>query len=216
MVHERWEIAPCRRRHAARGNLALVALVTCLTAVPFGGVAVAGGTVAIGANAGVALPNGDSSLGAGGVWHVSLGVTPSQSLAMALELGTAANETDADRTVVVSGVTREVTLHAVSTLGVVARQVLRAGRLHPYLAGGVGLYTSWDEIRATATQPADTITRSGMGLHAGAGLGLRLSGRWDLYGEGLYHFAPKAEDDARFFALQGGLRFHFGHRRPSS
>ncbi|HEY6221971.1 MAG TPA: hypothetical protein VIX13_05490, partial [Candidatus Eisenbacteria bacterium] len=89
----------------------------CLAIVLFGGTGVAGGAITVGANIGVALPSGDPSLGIGGVWHLALGVSPNQSLALALEIGTAANSVDADRTVVVSGVYREVSLHAVSTLG---------------------------------------------------------------------------------------------------
>src|SRR5438093_11078432 len=115
-----------------------------------------GGKLAAGLNIGVDVPPGHKGLGPGGAWQVGVHVATSERLPLAFEIGTAANEPDSDRMVLVSGIPRNVSLHAVSTLSVLARRTLRAGKVRPYVAGGTDFYTSWDDYRATPTQGAGT------------------------------------------------------------
>lgn len=192
-------------------------VVLCLVSAPMCQ-AVAGergGKLAAGLNVGFDIPSGHEGLGPGGVWHLGIHLAPSERLSLAFEVGTAANESDPSRMVIVSGVPRNVTLHAVSTLGVLARRTLRPGTVRPYIAGGADLYTSWDDYRATPTQEAGTLRRSGLGLQVGTGSAFWIASRWDLCAEGLYHFATDADNDARYFVLRGGLLFYFGRRHST-
>lgn len=192
-----------------RNRLALVvAVVCCIAATP----SLARGSVAVGFNIGLDIPSGDSTLGPGGVWHLALDYVQSPRLSIAAELGTAANPTDADRTVLVHGIPREISFHAVSTLGLVARYGVRPDTQIPYVLLGADYYFSWDELRDTP-EASGTSGRDGFGLPFGAGILLKASSRWDFYGEGLYHLALDADDDASYAAFQGGIRFHFA-RRP--
>jgi|SRR5882672_6215161 len=190
---------------------AMAAILGCLFLPPARSAASAA-RIGLGLNLGVALPSGDPTLRPGGIWHLTLDYCRSRRVSVALELGTAANEIHGDRTMSVYGVPRRVTVHAVSTLGLLVRWSFRASKVRPYLAGGVDYYTSWDDVEATATGGGGTFTRSGLGLQAGAGSALWLADRWDLYAEGLYHFATNSDDDARYGVIQGGLRFFLGRR----
>lgn len=192
-----------------RGCIALSVVVALCLAVPH----LARAGVGLGFNIGLDIPSGDATLGLGGVWHIALDYSPSTRLSLAAEVGTAANATDADRTVTVHGIPREVTLHAVSTAGLVARYGLRRYSPSPYLLLGADYYTSWDDLRETP-QVRGTVTRAGLGLPIGAGILLHASSRWDFYGEGLYHVALGSNDDAGYAALQCGVRYRLG-RRPS-
>lgn len=193
-----------------RSRLALsLALAFCFAAVP----PLVRGSIGVGFNIGFDLPSGDATLGPGGVWHIALDYSPSARLSLAAEVGTAANTTDADRTVPVHVIPREVTLHAVSTAGLVARYGLTRDAPSPYLLLGVDYYTSWDDLRETP-QISGTVTRAGLGLPVGAGILLQASSRWDFYGEGLYHVALGSDDDAAYAAFQCGIRYRLG-RRPS-
>jgi len=202
-------------RMASRIGFAIV--LFCFASAPVGLVDAAeqGGKLAAGLNVGIDVPPGHEGLGLGGAWQLGIHVATSERLSLALEIGTAANESDPDRRVIVSGLPRNVSLHAVSTLGVLARRALRAGKVRPYIAGGVDYYTSWDDYRATLTQAAGTKWRSGLGVQLGAGSAIWIASRWDLCAEGLYHFATDADDDARYLVLQGGLRFFFGRRHST-
>jgi hypothetical protein len=168
--------------------------------------------VAIGANLGVDFPAGDA-LGPGGVWHLAVDLAPGENMLIAAELGTAAFETGEERTVTIDGIPRDVIAHAVSTLGLVARRSLGTGGVRPYVAAGADWYTSWEDYDSP-TGREWTTNATGLGLLFGVGGVLAVSGRLDAYAEGVYHLATHAEADARYAALQGGLRFYMSARAP--
>lgn len=187
---------------------ASVVLVLCLAAPPL-----VSGDIGLGINIGFDFPSGDATLDPGGIWHLALDYSPNERLSVAAEVGTAANTMDGNRTIPVNGIPRAVSLHAVSTLGLVGRYALRGQSPSPYLLLGADYYSSWDDLRETP-QTSGTVTRTGLGLPVGSGIMLRAHSRWDFYGEGFYHFALGSDDDARFAAIQFGIRYRLG-RRPS-
>ena len=188
----------------------------CAARTETGGSARGGaGGLSLGFNFGADIPPGSYTFGYGGVWHVVAGLPVSRSLSLAFEIGTAANKIENGRSIVLGGVPRKSSIHAVSTLGIIARRSLGHSKLHPYFAIGANWYTEWDEITAPATQPAASPFRAGPGIQGGVGSALWLGSRWDVLGEGVYHFALDSGHEARFMMLRSGLRYYFGHRSRS-
>ncbi len=193
-------------------TLRSVAVAASLLLLPTG--ASAGpGKAALGFNLGIDVPGGGNGLAVGGVWHLVVAIPMSPSWSVAFEVGTEANSVDGSRYLVHDGEYRQSTLHAVSTLGLLARYQLGTRATRPYLAGGVHYYTAWDNVEASSTSGAEVlVTATGFAPHFGAGVAFRLGSHWDMITEGLYYSAPNDRSEASFGAFRGGIWFFFGGR----
>jgi hypothetical protein len=157
------------------------------------------------AGAGMSVPTGDLSNGAGSGFHLQGGPSYRRSgwpISLRAELAYH-HFGDKDYTVGTGRQAVNYTGKSSSIAGVVdASYALNTvGRMRPYLLGGPGIYNTRAEVTRTGATPT-TSSETKMGLNVGGGMNFALMGR-QAYLEARYHKV----DQAAWVPISLGLRF---------